>query len=477
MAGHVAGPLHSAPSPVWLPYPEDVNALLPQLWSRNITRGTDGALRVAGHSVNDLARDYGTPTFVLDVDDFRSRAREFRTAFEKAFAAAGTQARSYYAGKAFLCTQVARWALQDGLGLDVCSLGELLVAQRAGVPGERMTMHGNNKSPQELSAALDHGVNQIVVDSLDEIGRLSALAAQKGVTAPVVIRVTVGVEAHTHDFIATAHEDQKFGFSLASGAAREAAERVHRDPHLNLLGLHSHIGSQIFDASAFEVAAARLMGLRAELRRDLGAGCEELILGGGFGISYTSQDTPQPVDELAAGMARAVVRACEDLGDPLPRTVSFEPGRSLIGPAMFTLYTVGTVKPVETGHGERLYVAVDGGMSDNPRTALYDADYSCTVAGRASGAEPRVTRVVGMHCESGDIIVRDEYAPADIAAGDLLAVPGTGAYCRPLASNYNHVPRPGVLAVTADAIGWIVRPETHEDLLSTDVAESWNERG
>ncbi len=467
MPAHVSGVLHAGPSPVWLPYPTDVNELMPSLWARSVAKDDDGVLTIAGHSAVDLAAQFGTPVFVLDVDDMRARATAFRTAFADAFAQVGGQTRAFYAGKALLTTAIAGWLAECGLGIDTCSMGEMMVAKQAGVDPAVVGLHGNNKSDAELAFALDWGIGRIVVDSLAEIARIEQLAAERGVVAPVMVRVTVGVEAHTHDFIATAHEDQKFGLSLSTGQARLAADTVIASEHLELLGLHSHIGSQIFDPDGFDVAAARLMELRAQIESAHSIAIPEVDLGGGFGIRYTSQDTPRTFADMAAGMAKVVARACEETGASMP-CISFEPGRAIIGPAICTLYTVGTVKEVETGSGVRTYVSVDGGMSDNIRTALYDADYSCSLASRASQADPVVVRVVGKHCESGDIVVRDEYLPADIAAGDLIAVPGTGAYCRPLASNYNLLPRPGIVAVTEDAAQWILRPESYDAMLAAD---------
>lgn len=469
MPAHIAGPLHATPAPVWLPHPEDVNALLPSLWSDNVTKTEAGVLTIAGRSVTDLAAEYGTPTMIMDVADFKSRAKAYLDAYSEAFAQeqglSGVEV--FYAGKAFLCTAVARWVHESGLGLDTCSLGEMMVAHAAGVPGSRVGLHGNNKSAAELEYALDYGVGRIFVDSLDEISLLESIAGAKGVLAPVMLRVTVGVEAHTHDFIATAHEDQKFGLSVSDGAAAQAAELVAESAHLRLDGLHSHIGSQIFDIDGFQVAAARVLALRAQIMTEHGIDLPDIDLGGGFGIRYTSQDTPIPVAEMAAKLAEVVAKECRGLGTNVPR-ISIEPGRAIVSPSVFTLYRVGTVKRVSTDSGERTYVAVDGGMSDNIRTALYDADYSCTLANRASLAPPAIVRVVGRHCESGDIIVRDEYMGADVGSGDLVAVPTTGAYCRSLASNYNHQPRPGVLAVTADRVEWIVIPEDYTQMFATD---------
>jgi diaminopimelate decarboxylase len=472
VASHEAGALHAdagTRGPLWLREPNDVNALVPRLWPRSVQRTSDGVLRVAGVGVDEIAAHFGTPAYVIDESDFRSRAREYQVAFHSAFAALGADADVFYAGKAFMNVAIVRWIAAEGLGLDVCTGGELAVALRAGIPPERIGMHGNNKSEAELARALSTEVGRIIVDSGVEIDRLSRLARERGVRAKVMLRVTVGVEAHTHEYIATAHEDQKFGFSLAGGSAADAVSAVLAEPSLELIGLHSHIGSQIFDTAAFEVAARRTLGLHAQIRAEHGVELPELDLGGGFGMAYTTQDDPQPAAELAAELAAIVGTECQTLGIAVPR-VSVEPGRAIAGPSTFTLYEVGTVKPVELDAGAtRTYVAVDGGMSDNIRAALYGADYSCTLAGRSSDAPPVLARVVGKHCESGDIVVKDEFLPADVRPGDLLAVPGTGAYARSMASTYNHVPRPPVVAVRDGQARVIVRRETEDDLLRLEM--------
>jgi diaminopimelate decarboxylase len=460
MRAHEAGALHGDignRGPAWLRIPEDVNALVPELWPRSVRRTSEGVLEVGGVSAVALAGEYGTPAYFLDEDDLRARCRDFASAF------AGADV--YYAGKSFLCKAVVRVIDEEGLFLDVCSGGELAVALAAGFPAERMGFHGNNKSGSELRRALEAGVGKIVLDSFQEIDRLTDLARETGKRPAVLIRVTVGVEAHTHEFIATAHEDQKFGFSLAGGAAFEAATKVLDEGVLDLRGLHSHIGSQIFDTSGFEVAARRVLALQAQIRDAHGVELPDLNLGGGFGIAYTTQDDPSPAGDLAKRMNKIIDAECDVEKLRRPK-LSIEPGRAIVGPAVFTLYEVGTVKNVD---GIRTYVSVDGGMSDNIRTALYDASYSATVAGRASAAPPILARVVGKHCESGDIVVKDEFLPADVQPGDLVAVPGTGAYCRSMASNYNHVPRPPVVAVRDGASRVIVRRETEEDLLALDV--------
>ena len=464
MRAHEAGWAHAEVAtrgPGWLREPADVNALVPSLWSSTARKNADGALEVGGVSLSDLVAEHGSPAYVLDEADFRARAAAFKDAF--------ADYDVFYAGKAFLCTTVARWVAEQGLCLDVCSAGELTVALRAGFDPARIGYHGNNKTVAELRRAVEAGVGRIVVDSFDEIARLRQLTDELDRVARVMVRVTAGVEAHTHEYIATAHEDQKFGFSITSGDATEAVRRVSESPRLELRGLHSHIGSQIFDTAGFEVAARRVLDLHARVSEELGVDLPELDLGGGFGIAYTTQDDPADPAELAIELTKIVEHECRALGIAVP-ALSIEPGRAIVGPSMCTVYEIGTVKPVKLDAGlVRTYVSVDGGMSDNIRTALYDADYSCTLANRASDAAAALARVVGKHCEAGDIVVKDEFLPADVTPGDLLAVPATGAYCRSMASNYNHALRPPVVAVRDGAARVIVRRETEDDLLRTDV--------
>ncbi len=432
--------------------PADLNSIDSAIWPRTSER-VAGSLTIGGLDVRDLAKEYGTPLYVLDEEDFRARAADFRQAFH--------DGEVHYAAKAFLCREVARWIMQEGLGIDVCSAGELAVALSVGFPPERITMHGNNKSVAELEKAVTTGVGHVVVDSFEEIARLGYLADKHGTRPKVLIRVTVGVEAHTHEFIATAHDDQKFGLSLSSGAAAEAARRILAMPSLELVGLHSHIGSQITDTAGFEVAARRLAGLLVQIRDEHGVELPELDLGGGYGIPYVAGDDTPDMKLIADALREIVATVCQSKGLPVPR-LTVEPGRSIVGTAGVTLYEVGTVKDVE---GLRTYVSVDGGMSDNVRTALYGADYTARLASRESAAKPMLSRLVGKHCESGDIVVRDLYLPADLVPGDLIAVAATGAYCRSLASNYNYLPKPAVVAVAGGSARVIVARETEEDLL------------
>ncbi|MEK9522743.1 diaminopimelate decarboxylase [Streptomyces venezuelae] len=459
-SAHPAGPRHAdvLPEGHYTAPPADLNVLDPKVWSRTVERDERGVATVGGRSVTDLAEEFGTPAYFLDEADFRARCRAWAGAF-------GPDADVFYAGKAFLSRAIVRWLTEEGLNLDVCSGGELTTALSAGMPAERIAFHGNNKSEHEIRTAVEAGVGRIVLDSFPEIVRVAHIAQSLGRRQPVQIRVTVGVEAHTHEFIATAHEDQKFGIALAGGQAAEAVRRALRLDGLELIGIHSHIGSQIFDMAGFEVSARRVVQLLAEVRDEHGVELPEIDLGGGLGIAYTSEDDPREPHEIAKALNEIVTRECEAAGLRTPR-ISVEPGRAIVGPTAFTLYEVGTVKPLD---GLRTYVSVDGGMSDNIRTALYDAEYSVNLVSRTSDAAPMLSRVVGKHCESGDIVVRDAFLPSDLAPGDLIAVPATGAYCRSMASNYNHALRPPVVAVRDGEARVIVRRETEEDLLRLDV--------
>jgi diaminopimelate decarboxylase len=461
-SAHPAGPRHAdvLPTAGHSGAPEDVGRLNPQIWPTNAVR-SNGELALGGMLVSDLVAEHGTPVFVLDTDDLRKRARQYADAF--------ADADVFYAGKAFLCTAVAKIIAEEGLGIDVCSAGELAIVLRAGVAPATIALHGNNKSVDELQFAVDARIGRVVLDSHTEIDRLADVAGAAGIRQPVLVRVTVGVEAHTHEFIATAHEDQKFGFSLSNGDAMSAVGRVLARPELELVGLHSHIGSQIFDTSGFEVAAHRVVGLLAAIRTDLGVELPEIDLGGGLGIAYVEGDDPQRPADIAARLRTIITSECGQSGLAVPR-LAVEPGRAIIGPSMVTVYEVGTVKSIALDGGvHRNYISVDGGMSDNIRTALYDADYTVVLANRESTAPAQLSRVVGKHCESGDIVVRDCWLPADIQAGDVLAVAATGAYCYAMASNYNRIPRPPVVAVTDGESTLIVRRETLDHVMATDV--------
>jgi diaminopimelate decarboxylase len=484
--------VHASPlAPEWLAVPEDLNALQSPMWAAGVEKSDAGEVTIDGIPVSELKEKFGTPLFVMSESDFRSRARGFKDAFDEAFADICGGVDVYYAGKSFLCTAVASWVAEEGLRLDTCSGGELAVAARAGIEGSNLGLHGNNKSDAEINRALDMKLGRIVVDSLDELERLAKIASGRGETAKVMLRLTPGVHAHTHEFIATAHEDQKFGLSMAEdsteeaglSAAEEAVAAATSYSSIELLGLHCHIGSQIFEPDGFAVAAQKLLGFLAAMQAKYSIVLPELDLGGGYGIAYTPVDTPRvrPA-EIAQAMAVVVRYHLCGVGTLPPPRISIEPGRAIVGSTTFTLYEVGTLKTVRVDARSRpkkeqknvtyprRYVSVDGGMSDNARPVLYDADYSAILASRnSSAATPQLSRVVGKHCESGDIVVRDVYLPADVAAGDLLAVPGTGAYCWALSSNYNYLARPGVVAVRDGAARLIVRGETEEDLLNRDM--------
>lgn len=401
-----------------------------------------GGLAVGGVPVADLAERFGTPLFVYDEAHLRARCREAVDAWGEGVA---------YATKAFLCTAMARLAHEEGMWLDVATGGELAVARRAGVPAERLVLHGNNKSEAELESAIGAGVGRIVVDSFDELDRIDRLA---GDPVDVLVRITPGVEAHTHEFVATGHDDTKFGFTVATGAATDAVERVRRSPATRFRGVHCHIGSQVFRLESFAEAA------RIVARMVRGYEPEEVSLGGGLGVAYVEGESAPSM----TAWAEAVRAVFADEGFEGP--VTAEPGRAIVAQAAITVYTVGTIKEIP---GVRTYVAVDGGMSDNPRPVLYGSGYETFLPRSVDAERPRTVTVVGKHCESGDLLVRDGSVPADVAVGDLLATPVTGAYGHSMGSNYNKVPRPPVVFVADGEAREVVRRETHEDLLRLDV--------
>jgi len=439
-------------------------------------------LKLSGIPAIKLADRFGTPLYVIDEGVARDRARTIRDALQREFARIGTEAAVYYAGKAFLAAEVVRWMDEEGLNVDVASGGELEVALIAGIAPDRIGFHGNNKSVAEIARAVSAGVGTIVIDSEQEVERVAAAANEAGRVQRVRLRVNSGVHASTHDFLATSHEDQKFGLPLAR--AVEVVRGIASSESLDFVGLHCHIGSQILATDGFRESARRLLGLYPALAEALGRDVPELNLGGGFGIAYTPGqlgEVPE-IGDIARELADIVAASCAEVGIAVPK-LAFEPGRSIIGPAGLTLYSVGTTKPValpgsdagadpaDLGFDERLYVSVDGGMSDNPRPALYGADYHVRIANRESDAAPALVRVVGKHCESGDIVVRRDLLPGDVAPGDLLAVAATGAYCWSMSSNYNYAPRPAVVAVHDGEARMIVRGETDEDLVAKSVLE------
>ena len=437
-----------------------------KIWSKTAHRSSQ-EIFIGGCSVVELAKKFGTPAFIIDESDFKERAQQWKSGLDRYFGSSAGMA--YYAAKAFISKDVARWVDAAGLGLDVCTGGELAVAIAAKFPASRIEMHGNNKSEVEIAEAIDYRVGVIVLDSLQEIDRVARIAHSKGVTQKVLIRLTTGVEAHTHESIKTAHEDVKFGFSMASGAAWDAVLAVSKHGSLQLLGFHAHIGSQIFATDAFETSAQRLISMVVRYKEEFGSELSDLNLGGGYGIAYTEKDDPITADFALERLSSVVRETCNTNGISIPK-ISFEPGRAIVGPSMTTLYEVGTTKEVRLEDGStRWYISVDGGMSDNIRPGLYDAQYSITLANRTSNADMRRSRIVGKHCETGDIVIKDVELPSDIAPGDLLAVPATGAYGRSMASNYNHMVRPPVISVFNNEARIMVRRETYADLLALEI--------
>jgi diaminopimelate decarboxylase len=413
---------------------------------------SDGHLVIGGCDAVELAERFGTPVLVFDRATLEARGKAFASVLEPA--------RVHYAGKALCCVAILEVVRDLGLSLDVCTGGELATALAAGFPTERITFHGNNKSEAELQMALDAGVGKIVVDSFDEIDRLDRM----GETADLMVRVTPGVEAHTHEYVQTGQEDSKFGFTLAEGVALEALRRASSAGNCTLRGIHAHIGSQIFELSAFDLAVERLAEFLASAREDFGFEARDLNLGGGFGIAHTRDETTPDPAETVSRLVSIVEREFSSRSLPIP-DVYIEPGRATVGASMVTIYRVGTIKKIP---GVRTYVSVDGGMSDNIRPALYEARYEARLANRMEATPgPRVT-VAGKHCESGDILIKDVHLPEDVAVGDLLCIPATGAYTYSMANNYNRIPRPPIVMVADGTATEIVRRETYDDLLKLD---------
>ena len=437
------------------------NGLPAHVWPRNAARGADGVVSIAGVALTDIAERFGTPVMVVDEDDFRSRCRDMARAF-------GGPEHVHYASKAFLTRTIARWVEEEGLSLDVASENELRIALMADFPATRITAHGNNKDDAFLRACVDEGVGHVVLDSDQELERLDAIAGEAGRAQHVMIRVKPGIEAHTHEFIATSHEDQKFGFSLASGSAYRAAEAAVKAANLELVGLHCHVGSQVFDAQGFTAAADRVLELYSRIHDELGVILPELDLGGGYGIAYTEDEQPLDVDEVAHDLLTAVAKTAAELGIEAP-SVLVEPGRAIAGPGTVTVYEVGTVKDVTVDEGvSRRYLSVDGGMSDNIRPALYGSLYDARVVSRTVDGTATSTRIVGSHCESGDVLIRDAEYPDDIRRGDLVALAATGAYTYAMSSRYNAFNRPAIVSVRDGAVTPMMRRETIEDFLALE---------
>lgn len=442
----------------------DFNQLPSHVWPRNARREQEGTVTIAGVGLPDIVERYGSPVMVFDEDDFRSRCRDMARAFQGA-------ENVHYASKAMLSTRIVRWVEEEGLSLDVASLNELLIALRAGFPAERITVHGNTKNREFLRKCVSAQVGHVVLDSPGELVELNEIAAELGATQPVLVRVTPGVDAHTHEFIATSHEDQKFGFSLAAGDAWRAVVAAHNASSLDLQGIHCHVGSQVFDADGFTLAANRLLELFARVHQELGLQLPVLDLGGGYGVPYLADDSELNIAGIAADLLAAVNNKAAFLGIAPPKVV-VEPGRALVGPAAVTVYEVGSDKNVQIDDDRyRRYLAVDGGMSDNIRPALYGAEYDARVVSRFTDGHQKPTRLVGAHCESGDILIADFACPADVRGGDLMALAVTGAYCYPMSSRYNAFTRPAVVSVRDGKAELMLRRETIEDLLSLEAGE------
>ena len=427
-----------------------------------------GSLSIAGCSAEKLVKEYGSPIFVLDQDDFFVRTKAWQAALNESF---GT-GKVYYAAKSFICVEVAKWLKELKVGLDVCTGGELAVALAADFPASDIEFHGNNKSVSEITTAIKNGVGTIVIDSFDELSRVAKIASDFKKVQKVYLRLTPGVDAHTHEFISTAHEDVKFGFSIASGDAQIAIDKCMAESSLNLAGIHCHIGSQIFEVSGFELAAQRLVAVLAAFRDKYSKELAELNIGGGYGIAYTKNESGISPAQVIPAIAQVIKSECAKAKLSIPK-VSIEPGRAIVGPTTTTIYVVGTTKSVTLENGaKRRYISVDGGMSENIRPALYGATYSVFLANRDSAAKAINSRIVGKHCESGDILISEIDMPEDVKAGDLLAIPATGAYGRSMASNYNHMPRPSVIAVINGTAREILRRENEDDLLNLDVIQA-----
>ncbi len=427
-----------------------------------------GQLSIAGCTAESLVKEFGSPLYVIDQDDFYLRTKAWKSTLDNEFESNNL----YYAAKSFISIEVAKWLKELNVGLDVCSGGELLVALAAKFPAANIEFHGNNKSESEIKLAINSGVGVIVIDSFDEIKRVSSIAKSSKKVQKVYLRLTPGVEVHTHEFISTAHEDVKFGFSIASGSANDAIDKCMNESSLELAGIHCHIGSQIFEVDGFITAAQRLLEVLASFKNKYGKELAELNIGGGYGIAYTRDEVAISPELVIPAVGKIIKSECQRLEISIPK-ISIEPGRAIVGPTTTTIYEVGTSKDVTIEDGSiRRYISVDGGMSDNIRPALYGATYSAYLANRTSTANIIKTRVVGKHCESGDILISNIDLPDDIKSGDLLAIPATGAYGRSMASNYNHIPRPAVVSVQKGGAKLILRRENEQDLLNLDVDQA-----
>ena len=429
--------------------------------SNDLTINQKGHLAINGADTVDLAEKYGTPLYVMDEDLIRTHCRQFRDSIEKYYNGAGMVC---YASKAFCCKEMCRIAKEEQIGIDVVSIGELYTAMQVDFPAHKICYHGNNKTPEELIMALDYGVGRIVVDNLDELDLLNTLAAQKGKKVSVLLRLTPGIDAHTHDFIQTGQIDSKFGLTIELGLAMEGVKKALSLPNLILDGVHCHIGSQIFDIDPFEHAAEVMLTFIARVKEELGFEIKTMNLGGGFGIRYVSEDDPVPYDAYMRRVSDVVKAKCKELDLSLPFII-IEPGRSIVAPAGITLYTVGAVKEIP---GVRKYVSVDGGMTDNIRYALYGAAYDFLVANKANQEKSEIVTIAGRCCESGDLLGKD-VSLQTIETGDILVTCATGAYGYSMASHYNRVRKPAVVMVKDGQSRIVIKRETLDDIVKNDL--------
>lgn len=428
---------------------------------QNISTNEKGHLTVGGIDTIDVAKDFKTPLMILDEEYIRNRCREYKSALQKYF---NDEGRIVYASKAFCCKEICRIMADENMGLDVVSAGELYTAINAGFPSDRIYFHGNNKEDDELTLAICHGVGRIVVDNFTELERIEAFGTKLHKNVNVLLRIKPGVDAHTHDFIRTGQIDSKFGFALETGEAYEAVKACLSYSNINLMGIHCHIGSQIFETEPYQLAAKTMLGFMNKVKADLSYEIKELNLGGGFGARYTENDNPVSIDDIIGSVANTINKTCEFYSMSKPFII-FEPGRSIVAESGITLYKIGSVKEIP---GVRNYVAVNGGMGDNPRHALYNAEYSMTIANKATEEKSYVATVAGRYCESGDIIGENLSIQVP-CAGDILAVMSTGAYNYSMASNYNRIPRPAVVTVNKGRVKLIIKRETVEDVIKNDI--------
>ncbi len=431
------------------------------LVSENLSVGKNGHLNIGGVDTVEIAKEYGTPVYVMDEDLIRKNCRDFRESMEKFYGGKGLVC---YASKAFACKEMYRVVESEGCGADVVSGGEIYTAVKAGVSPEKLVFHGNNKTDEEIAMALEYNIGRIVVDNIYELKKIDTLAKSQNKTANIMLRIKPGIDAHTHNFIKTGQIDSKFGFALETGEAFEAVKLAITHPNLNLRGLHCHIGSQILETEPFCAAAEVMIGFIAKIKNELGHEIDDLNLGGGFGICYTEADDPKPYASFMEAVSKVVHSKCEELGVKLP-FILIEPGRSIAGPAGITLYTVGAKKVIPN---IRTYVSIDGGMCDNPRYILYQSEYDALVANKADKPKDTKVTIAGKCCESGDLI--GENMPLqDVEAGDIIAVCATGAYNYSMSSNYNRLQKPPVVFVKDGKTRVVVKRETLEDLIRNDI--------